>query len=229
MIYAQLAGASSQRAIVTELASHANRLAPIGVTAPSKSTLTDANHYRPAAVFADLLGSLIKRAHPALRKSMDGLTFLIDSTSITLNGLSGRWATYSEKVCGAKLHIVYDPDADCPVYASISPRKVNDITAAKAMPIRYGAIYVFDLGYYDFAWWVRLDEAGCRIVTRLKKNTPFEVVEQREIPGGAILSDRIGYLPERLAANRKQPWTRRSARYACNSIPGRCCGCSRMT
>ena len=41
------------------------------------------------------------------------------------------------------------------------------------MPIDAGATYVFDLGYYDYAWWARLDEAGCRIVTRFKKNTPL--------------------------------------------------------
>jgi len=36
------------------------------------------------------------------------------------------------------------------------------------MPIEAGATYVFDLGYYDYGWWSMLDQAGCRIVTRLK-------------------------------------------------------------
>ncbi len=85
----------------------------------------------------------------------------------------------------------------------VTPSNVNDITAAKAMPIEPGATYVFDLGYYDFGWWAKLDEAGCRIVTRLKKNTPFKVVEQREVaPDGPVLSDSIGRLPTRLAASR---------------------------
>ena len=41
------------------------------------------------------------------------------------------------------------------------------------MPILPGATYVFDLGYYDYAWWAELDQAGCRIVTRFKTNTPL--------------------------------------------------------
>jgi hypothetical protein len=41
------------------------------------------------------------------------------------------------------------------------------------MPIEAGATYVFDLGYYDFAWWAQLDAQGCRLVTRFKKNTPL--------------------------------------------------------
>jgi IS4 transposase len=74
------------------------------------------------------------------------------------------------------------------------------------MPIEAWATYVFDLGYYDYGWWARLHEAGCRIVTRFKSNTPFEVVEERPVaPGSSILSDRTGYLPKRLAASRKNP------------------------
>ena len=57
------------------------------------------------------------------------------------------------------------------------------------MPIEPGATYVFDLGYYDYAWWAKLDAAQCRIVTRLKSNTPLTVVEELPVPAdGAILS-----------------------------------------
>ena len=88
----------------------------------------------------------------------------------------------------------------------VTAANVNDITAAQELPIEAGATYVFDLGYYDYGWWATLHHAGCRIVTRLKANTPFEVVEERPLaPGSSILSDRIGYLPKRLAASRRNP------------------------
>jgi hypothetical protein len=62
------------------------------------------------------------------------------------------------------------------------------------------------MGYYDYGWWAMLDEACCRIVTRLKANTPFKIVEERPVPAGSsILSDRTGYLPQRLAASRRNP------------------------
>jgi hypothetical protein len=110
-------------------------------------------------------------------------------------------------VCGAKLHVVYDPDADCPVYTAFSAANLNDITAAKAIPIVAQATYVFDLGYYDFAWWAKLDAANCRFVTRLKKNTPLTVTATRPVPaGGPILSDRIGTLPARLTYSRRNPF-----------------------
>ena len=56
------------------------------------------------------------------------------------------WARFSAKACGAKLHVIYDADADRPIYAAVSAAKVNDITAAQQMPIEAGATYVFDLG-----------------------------------------------------------------------------------
>ena len=76
-----------------------------------------------------------------------------------------------------------------------------------AMPVEAGATYVFDLGYYDYGWWAALDAAGCRIVTRFKKNTPLVDGEERPLPpGSTALSDRIGHLPARLARSRKNPF-----------------------
>ena len=77
---------------------------------------------------------------------------------------------------------------------------------AQQMPIEPGATYVFDLGYYDYAWWAELDAVGCRIVTRFKSNTPLDLVEELAVPeGGDILSDRIGFLAARQAKSRRNP------------------------
>jgi IS4 transposase len=110
-------------------------------------------------------------------------------------------------VCGAKVHVIYDPDADRPIYAAVTAAKVNDITAAQTMPIVGSATYVFDLGYYDYRWWAELDVEGCRIVTRLKANTPLACIEELPVPeDGNILSDRIGHLPARQMKSRKNPF-----------------------
>ncbi len=123
-----------------------------------------------------------------------------------LSALSTDWARFSAKACGAKLHVIYDADADRPIYAQVSPANVNDITAAQEMPIEPGATYVFDLGYYDYGWWAKLDDACCRIVTRFKSNTPLTLPEELPVPeGSAILSDRIGFLPARQAKSRDNP------------------------
>jgi hypothetical protein len=207
LLYGQLAGAESLRDIVGAVESHAPRLYHLGARKVSRSTLSDANNLRSADLFTGLFARLVGQALPGLRKSMREPLRLIDSTSFRLSALSGDWAQFSANACGAKLHVVYDPDADCPLYAALSGPKVNDVSAAKEMPIDPKATYVFDLGYYDYGWWARLDAAGCRIVTRLKTNTKLSNVVDNAVPAGSnILSDRIGLLPERLAASRKNPF-----------------------
>lgn len=206
LLYGQLSGATSLREIVSGLESHAVRLYHVGGDVVKRSTLSDANAVRPWQVFGELFTALLQQAHRGLRRASKDAVRLVDSTSVRLSGLSEDWATFSADVFGAKVHIVYDPNADRPVYFAVTPAKVNDITAAKAMPVEAGATYVYDLGYYDYGWWAALDDAGCRFVTRLKKNTPFIVVHENQVPKtGNIVSDRIGHLPARLANSRKNP------------------------
>jgi Transposase DDE domain/Domain of unknown function (DUF4372) len=207
LLYAQLSGAQSLRAIEAGFESHATRLYHIGACEVSRSTLADANAKRPCAVFIGLLAELMARCERALGHKIADAVYLIDSTGFRLSSLSANWARFSAGVYGAKLHVVYNPDSSCPINADITPANVNDITAAKAMPIRPGATYVFDLGYYDYGWWAKLDAAGCRLVTRLKVNTPLSVVAENTLPkGSSILSDRIGHLPARQARSRKNPF-----------------------
>jgi hypothetical protein len=206
LIYAQLAGASSLREIVAALESHQLRLYHLGARPPRRSTLSDANAIRPAALFEALFSALLAQASPRMRRSLAETTYLIDSTPLRLDQRCSQWARFAANVCGAKLHVVYDPDADQPIYAAVTPANVNDITAAKDMPIEPGATYVFDLGYYDYTWWAEPDSAGCRIVTRFKSNTPLELIKENRLPKGSnVLSDRVGFLPKRQMYSRRNP------------------------
>src|SRR5713226_2152320 len=156
MLYGQLCGARSLREIETNLRSHASKLYHLGGCSVSKSALSTANAERPFEVFAGLLSALMAQLQRGYRRTIGDCVRLIDSTSVKLSSLSGDWATFSAGVCGAKAHIIYDPNADQPVYLMVTPANVNDITAAKEMPIEPGATYVFDLGYYDYGWWATL-------------------------------------------------------------------------
>lgn len=207
LLFAQLSGAVSLREIETAMSSHAARLYHLGAKEVSRSTLADANALRPHQVFGELFAHMASMAGRGLRRSTEDAVRLIDSTGVRLAGLAAEWARFSKGVCGAKAHIIYDPDAERPLYLAITAAKVNDITAAQAMPVEPGATYVFDLGYYHYAWWARLDDAGCRIVTRLKKNTPLGLIQELALPEGSkLLYDRIGHLPERLSSTRKNPF-----------------------
>jgi hypothetical protein len=215
LLYGQLSGAVSLREIVGGLESHAARLYHVGARPVSRSTLCDANARRSSEVFTGLFREMVARAGRGLRRSVSEATYLIDATSVRLSGAGSDWARFSHQACGAKVHVIYDANAEQPIYAAVTPANVNDITAAKAMPIEAGATYVFDLGYYDFGWWAALDKAGCRIVTRFKSHTKLTVTREQPVEtsgqpvggDGIILSDRIGLLTARMAASRRNPFS----------------------
>lgn len=207
LLYGQLSGASSLREIVGALHSHRARLYHLGARPVRRSTLADANERRSSAVFSGLFAAMVASAQRGLRRKLGEAVYLIDATGVRLSGRGSEWAYFSSKACGAKVHAIYDADAGQPVYAAVTAAKVNDITAAKAMPVEAGATYVFDLGYYDYAWWARMDGAGCRIVTRFKSSTPLTVIAENPVAQpGAILCDRVGYLPARQARSRMNPF-----------------------
>jgi hypothetical protein len=206
LLFGQLAGANSLRAIEATMASHWARLYHVGGKVPARSTFADANRIRSPLVFSGLFEHMLGMATRRVRRKMREVVRLIDSTSLHLAGVGTEWARFSAEVCGAKAHIVYDPDLACPIYHVVTEANVNDIVPAKKMPIDAGATYVFDLGYYDYGWWAELDAAGCRIVTRFKSNTPLCNAKELPVePGSGVLSDRIGFLPARQASSRRNP------------------------
>lgn len=212
LLYGQLSGAVSLREVVGGLGSHAARLYHLGARPAARATLADANAKRPAEVFTGLFAALLAQAQPGLRRKLGEAIHLIDATSLRLSGTGSQWARFSANACGAKLHVIYDADAEHPIYAALTPARVNDVTAAKDMPIQPGATYVFDLGYYDYDWWARMHADGCRIVTRFKTSTPLIQARPRLVPepaptGAAILEDRVGLLPRRQAKRRLNPFS----------------------
>lgn len=207
LLYGQLSGAVSLREIEATMKSHGGGLYHLGAKEVSRSTLADANGQRSHAVFSGLFAHMAGLAGRGFRRASADMVRLIDSTPIRLSGLASQWAQFCEGVNGAKAHIIYDPDAELPLYLEVSTARVNDITVAKQMPIEPGATYVFDLGYYDYGWWARFDRAGCRLVTRLKSNTPLTLAQEQALPEGSdLLYDRIGHLPERLSSTRRNPF-----------------------
>lgn len=111
------------------------------------------------------------------------------------------WADGPKGKASVKLHMVWEPGASVPLAARVTGPRVNDITPAKAARIVPGGTYVFDLGYYSFDWWSELHARSCRFVTRLKRHTHLQDIEERPVPeGSAILAERTGRIATRSAA-----------------------------
>jgi hypothetical protein len=207
LLFGQLAGAASLREIEAGLMSQSARLYHVGGRCPARSTLADANARRPAALFGDLFAHMAATASRRTRRRLTDAVRILDATRVHVSSLSGGWADAVNGHRAVKLHVAYDPHVDTPLEVALTGQRVNDITPAKAMPIEPGMTYVFDLAYYDFAWWAELDAEGCRFVSRLKSNTRLDVRAEQAVPeDGPVLSDRIGLLPRRMAHARSNPF-----------------------
>jgi IS4 transposase len=199
LLFAQFAGLKSLREIVAGLAAHSASFYHLNLRAPCRSTLSDANRERPAAVFGDIAAGLVPVAAGALRREGEALIGLIDSSPIPLNGKSFPWAQANARTRGLKLHLLYDPRHGRPVWFEVTSAKVDDVVAGRAAPLEPGATYVFDKGYTDYRWWCRIITAGAFFVTRKKRNAHCREIGQELAQGDGILADR------RLKIGHRQP------------------------
>lgn len=197
MLFAQFAGLSSLREIEHGLAAQPQALYHLNLRLPRRSTLSDAQRERPAAVFRDICRSLLGRASRSVRQEGAALIQLVDSSPIPLRDPCFDWAEADNRIRGLKLHIGYDSRTDVPDWAEITSPKLSDVTTARDhMPVMPGATYVFDKGYADYGWWHRLNEEGALFVTRLKDNAKRRDISPRAVAGEGILEDndvKIGH------------------------------------
>lgn len=195
MVYGHLSGACSLRVLEAGYNSQSNHHYHLGTRAIRRSTLADANRQRDPEIFANAARQLMARAQRSLRRDAGELLYLLDSTSLSLKGPGfDAWthATRTRNTQGIKLHLLYDARAEMPCHHSFTPANVNDRDEGVKLPIEAEAIYVFDKGYCDYAWWQHIRESRAVFVTRFKKNSALRVERVRDLPvqaQGAILAD----------------------------------------
>ena len=181
LIFAQLNHATGLRGLETIFNANSHHHYHLGVTGPlARTTLSDANARRPVGVFAETFAMLSKMADRQLRREGEEMVRLIDASPIPL-GKMCRWAKWNGRIRGLKMHVVYDPRADCPRRVEITPANVNDVEIGRKVELEAGSTYVFDKGYYHYGWWTKIHAAGARFVTRPKLNTRLRVSKRRYV------------------------------------------------
>lgn len=195
LIYAQFGAAGSLRALEAGWNANAQHHYHLGCGRLQRSTLSDANRRRPAGIFAETFALLASQLGRKMRREGTAMLRLIDSTPIPLGKLCD-WAKSNGRIRGMKVHVVYDPHADCPRVLDITDANVNDAQIGRTIAIEAGATYVFDKGYCHYGWWTAIAEAGSVFVTRPKANMGLAVLAERpvEAPNGdgfMILEDCV--------------------------------------
>ena len=193
LVYAQLSSADSLRGLEAGWNASSQHHYHLGSDRLRRSTLSDASRRRPVAVFADTFGLVAGQLDRQTRREGSAMLRLIDSTPIPLGKLCG-WAKSNGRIRGMKMHVVYDPNSDCPRILDITDANVNDAQIGRTTAIEKGATYVFDKGYCHYGWWTAITAVKAFFVTRPKSNMGLKVGRRRHLvdtqgDGFAVLED----------------------------------------
>ena len=195
LLHAQLAGCKSLRDGVMGMNVAAKRLYHLGTKPVAKSTFADANNQRPYTFFEALFGELYRRCHPKApghNFSFKNKLFSLDASVVDLCLTLFPWAKFRTTKAGVKLHTLLDHDGYLPAVVTVTEAKCHEVNIAKLLQLPKGSIMVFDRGYVDHAWFRQLCNADVFLVTRLKSNARFTVLERN--PADRVLgvtSDQI--------------------------------------
>jgi hypothetical protein len=200
MLFCHLARADSLREICGGLSCCLGKLAHLGMgKAPKRSTLSYANEHRPAVLYESLFWAALDRFRGqgslGARKArfrFKNKPLSLDSTTVSLCLSLFPWADFRRAKGGVKVHVMLDHDDYMPSFVIMTEARRHDVKAARTINLPPGSIVAMDRAYNDFHLFAKWTAASVFFVTRMKENTVYEVVEERDLPKKrSILRDQI--------------------------------------
>jgi hypothetical protein len=192
MLFCQLGHAQSLREICGGLPASEAKFKHLGLpSAPARSTLAYANEHRPWQLYQTVFQQLLEKCHqvvasqPGNKKRkfrFKNKLLSLNATVIALCASVFDWAQFRRTKGAVKLHLLLDHDGHLPSFAVVSEGKQHEVRVARQLHFAPGTILAIDRGYTDYEWFARLTEENVYLVTRLKDNADYAVVEERQIP-----------------------------------------------
>ena len=115
----------------------------------------------------------------------------LDETVIDLCVAVLDWAKLGKTKGAVKLYVLLEDDGYLWCYEVVTEGKVHEIQVARKLKLQSGTMLVLDRGYTDYEWFGRLREEEVHLVTRVKDNAGYLVVERGSAEEKGILADEI--------------------------------------
>jgi hypothetical protein len=205
MLYACFERCESLREVVTGMQACEGKLQSLHLNAlPARSTLSEANQYRSYEVFEAIYYHLLDRYRQFLadsRMKKDRLSrrlIVIDSTTISLFQEilknAGPSKANGKRKGGIKVHTMLKASEDVASLVRLTPAACNDALFLRDLRILKGSIVVMDRGYNGFDKLIEWNKTGVWWVTRLRSNTHYEVIKEKEVEQRA---SKLGVLEDK--------------------------------
>ena len=187
MLFGVLKHFDSLRELEISMRAETMKLSHLGLDyVVRRSTLAEANQWRPQEFFAKVYASLLERYTPFLadsrsvscQKAWEKQLYMMDSTTITLfdNILKGvgRHPKSGKKKGGMKVHTIMKYQVGVPMVVELTSAAKHDHYLLKKVHLPQDATLAMDRAYIDYAQFQRLTEEGVCYVTKMKKNLRYK-------------------------------------------------------
>ena len=199
MLYVGFHQCTSLREAITGLQANSNRLFHTGLSfTPRRSTFSDANKRRQAAVFEQIYHSLYQHHYGSLPDSRTNL-FIIDSTTISLftnliKG-AGSYKSNGQKKGGVKAHLLLNATHNVASFVRITEGASHDLVFLQGLNIPAGSVVVFDRAYANYHKFEQWNQQQVHWVTRQKNDAVYHVTKSNAVNGlsadAGVISDQL--------------------------------------
>jgi hypothetical protein len=207
MMFGQLNKCHSLREIAQGISISPKFLKDIGLQqSPAKSTMSDSHAKRGWQVFETLYFDLLehfsglfsKRSEYKVIQEIGGKNIkLVDASIMSVSLKLFPWAKFRTAKGGIKMHVSLDEAKMIPEMIHITAARISDRRGVDDFRYPAGTIIVDDRGYFDFDLFAsRIDDEN-HFVTRIKTNTTYESILEKDLPEGEdehVLKDELIYL-----------------------------------
>ena len=212
MMFGQMNKCHSLREIAQGIIISPQFLKDVGLEqSPVKSTMSDGNAKRDWKVFEELYFGLLEHfsvlfsklsEYKVIKEAQGKHIKLVDASimSVCLNLFP--WAKFRTAKGGIKMHVSLDEAKMTPEMIHITKAKVSDRRGVDNSRYPKDTIVVDDREYFDFRLFLTRVEDGNHFVTRIKDNTVYEAIVEKDLPDGKqeyILKDELIYLSSQSA------------------------------
>ncbi len=167
-------------------------IADLGLSqSPARSTMSDGNRKRSYKVFESLYykllsyyGGILRSKHQStiIEEVRNKTIKIIDSTTVTLCLGLFDWAKFRTAKGGLKIHTAWDDSLALPDLVNITEARTHDVKGHPQRIYPKGTIVIEDRGYFDFGLMSARCVADNYFVTRIKDNTVYQPIKERELP-----------------------------------------------
>ena len=160
-----------------------------GIKRTGVSTLSDAQHVFDASLLEPIIDSLYGEVVEKFSKSKAVFGSEIDLVDGTvISGIKDMvWAAYGNRDDNKalKCHFLYSLTHNVPMFTRITSANVSEKKVLEEL-LESGKCYVMDRGYAKHALMQKIMSAQSSFIVRIRDNSVFEVVEEKELSKKAL-------------------------------------------